>query len=293
MKFDLGIKKGHNVVININEEPLIDTVHRTYRYRLSEIFIDGEFVEKNKKNNYFYHEFGYKRNNGKKVFALTFEYEIVPILLKKLGVSTNSIKYFSFSLSDEVENYFLTTLNPCGEKALQKSLDEIKNNIIQQDKKICDDTVIYMTNHSSYGYKISCDESVNSLLLNNISEKLNKYENLRVIHSDIFKEFQTDYDLGDYSITTYYKLKYSELKKILKDIDLQISDYEAEKEKKKKEKQDKIDKLKKIAFETNTKQEYSRWSEPCNDPREECDVDIVVEYIMPDGTFKLERTHTW
>ena len=32
---------------------------------------------------------------------------------------------------------------------------------------------------------------------------------------------------------------------------------------------------------------------PCSDPREECNVDNVVEYAMPDGTVKREQYHTW
>ncbi|HHV63408.1 MAG TPA: hypothetical protein GXX51_12340 [Firmicutes bacterium] len=35
------------------------------------------------------------------------------------------------------------------------------------------------------------------------------------------------------------------------------------------------------------------WSENCNDPNESCDVDIVTEYAMPDGTTRTERVHTW
>jgi len=31
----------------------------------------------------------------------------------------------------------------------------------------------------------------------------------------------------------------------------------------------------------------------CDDPREECDLDIVCEYAMPDGTKKVVRKHTW
>lgn len=35
------------------------------------------------------------------------------------------------------------------------------------------------------------------------------------------------------------------------------------------------------------------WSEDCNDPREECDIDTVTEYAMPDGSTKIDRRHTW
>ena len=36
-----------------------------------------------------------------------------------------------------------------------------------------------------------------------------------------------------------------------------------------------------------------KWTEDCNDPREECSLDVVYEYAMPDGSTKNERQHTW
>jgi hypothetical protein len=39
--------------------------------------------------------------------------------------------------------------------------------------------------------------------------------------------------------------------------------------------------------------ELERYLAPCNDPHEECDMDIVVVYAMPDGTTKTNRNHTW
>lgn len=36
-----------------------------------------------------------------------------------------------------------------------------------------------------------------------------------------------------------------------------------------------------------------RWSEECNDPNEDCSIDNLTEYAMPDGTTKVERHHTW
>lgn len=35
------------------------------------------------------------------------------------------------------------------------------------------------------------------------------------------------------------------------------------------------------------------YADNCNDPREECSLDFVVVYAMPDGSTKTERSHTW
>lgn len=39
--------------------------------------------------------------------------------------------------------------------------------------------------------------------------------------------------------------------------------------------------------------ELHRYTAPCNDPEEECSLDIVTEYAMPDGSVKVTRMHTW
>jgi hypothetical protein len=56
---------------------------------------------------------------------------------------------------------------------------------------------------------------------------------------------------------------------------------------------ERVNALFQMAKETNTPQIIKQWSEDCNDPREDCNVDIVYVYAMPDGTRKTERHHTW
>jgi len=47
------------------------------------------------------------------------------------------------------------------------------------------------------------------------------------------------------------------------------------------------------AKETGEKQELERHTDDCNDPSEECNMDIVTVWAMPDGTKTTTRTHTW
>lgn len=44
---------------------------------------------------------------------------------------------------------------------------------------------------------------------------------------------------------------------------------------------------------TGKEQLISKYSTDCNDKNEQCDLDMVYVYAMPDGTEKSERTHTW
>ena len=47
------------------------------------------------------------------------------------------------------------------------------------------------------------------------------------------------------------------------------------------------------AKETGKPVLLERHSEECSDPNEECDLDVVSTWAMPDGTTKTSRQHTW
>lgn len=47
------------------------------------------------------------------------------------------------------------------------------------------------------------------------------------------------------------------------------------------------------AHRTGHKQVLDSYTDECNDPREECSVDNVTVYAMPDGSTKTVRSHTW
>ena len=47
------------------------------------------------------------------------------------------------------------------------------------------------------------------------------------------------------------------------------------------------------AFETGKPVLLRKWTADCCDPREECSMDIVSEYAMPDGTTETKQFHTW
>jgi hypothetical protein len=56
---------------------------------------------------------------------------------------------------------------------------------------------------------------------------------------------------------------------------------------------EKIDAIFETAKNTGEKQVLRGYTCNCNDPSEECSVDMVTEYAMPDGTIKTIRNHCW
>lgn len=59
------------------------------------------------------------------------------------------------------------------------------------------------------------------------------------------------------------------------------------------EKAESIEVLKVEAIRTGQRVEISHHAVECDDPGEECDIDIITEWAMPNGTTKITRGHTW
>jgi hypothetical protein len=72
-----------------------------------------------------------------------------------------------------------------------------------------------------------------------------------------------------------------------------VSDRMEEEEAFKQKQKDRINKLFELAKSSGEKQLITQWTEPCKDPHEECNLDFVYKYAMPDGTTKSIRQHTW
>ena len=47
------------------------------------------------------------------------------------------------------------------------------------------------------------------------------------------------------------------------------------------------------AKESGNPQVLKTWMADCNDPDEQCSLDHVTLFAMPDGTTKQNRMHTW
>ena len=56
---------------------------------------------------------------------------------------------------------------------------------------------------------------------------------------------------------------------------------------------ERLEELLRKAKETGKPQEIASWMADCNDPKEECSLDHVTLWMMPDGTKKRHRQHTW
>lgn len=158
-------------------------------------------------------------------------------------------------------------------------VSDLKKAYAEQREKNKDISEITFKTHKSTNY---FNDEVNALDLGYSKEALDKLIEIKAIKE---KDFQ--YVLNDK--ITKDTFTYEEAKEMLKE---EVEELEQKNIEKAAEKE-RIEQLFVTAKETGSKQLIREYSEACNDPAEDCDVDIVKLYAMPDGTETLERFHTW
>lgn len=102
-----------------------------------------------------------------------------------------------------------------------------------------------------------------------------------------------DVDLGDYAHVFTYEMTLAEYKKLVELAEEKAAKKAAEKREKEEKAAQREKELFDKAKETGEKQVLEQFPVDCDDPHEECDIDIVTIYAMPDGTKKSVRSHTW
>lgn len=102
-----------------------------------------------------------------------------------------------------------------------------------------------------------------------------------------------EFDIDDYSSTHTFYMTYAEFKKIIKAAEQKKMEIKQRKQELEAQRQKEIEEKFKQARETGEKVELERWTAECDDPTEDCDIDIVIKYAMPDGATKTERYHTY
>lgn len=136
-------------------------------------------------------------------------------------------------------------------------------------------------------------------------ETASKHEFFEKTKKEIHKHLDTDtienvlgrkadeVDWGDYVHKYRYEMTFSEYKKLAELAEEKAKKAEVEKSEKEKAEKERIEALFAKARETGKPQVIEQYPVECNVPEEDCDIDIVTIYAMPDGTRKTERHHTW
>lgn len=161
---------------------------------------------------------------------------------------------------------------------VQKTHDEERNKIIEESKKDpetwrmwygCDTGRMYISPNTELGWEFRPD-------LEKVKDVLEKEFYTNPIEFNTGVKDERDNVLVPHSIVmeTYNKII-------------------EKKEAKKASKQAEADVIFQKAKGTGEKQILESYPVECPDPDEECDIDIVTVYAMPDGTTQRTQNHTW
>lgn len=158
---------------------------------------------------------------------------------------------------------------------------------LSDDSKI---TMIFATDFTT----VICEEETAEKhdFFQTTKEKIHKYLNTDEIENTLGRKTD-EVDFGDYVHRFKYKMTFGEYKKLAELAEKKAQEAEQKKREKERAEKERVEAIFAKARETGEKQVIEQYSVPCNDPEEDCDIDIITVYAMPDGTRKTERHHTW
>ena len=148
--------------------------------------------------------------------------------------------------------------------------------------------VVKMNEEEKSGYADWCRDFMHKLVKN-----VYENENIREAVKALGIEFGESDGILPSSESSIFYITEDQFKQIKSWIENEDKKAEAEKAAKAKEEEERKQTIFEKAKETGEKQILSRWTDDCNNPREECSTDIVTVWAMPDGTTKTTRQHTW
>jgi len=211
-------------------------------------------------------------------------------LARKKGIEVDEKSPVEFILTDEqkrmIKEEILKRYNEKKEQALQKIVELLK-----------DDTVIKVHEYNipsdaglQYYFSIKdvklseFEEKILQIAMKDITQALRWKE---AIYATILeKEYLEKEDIPSSGLNTVYYFYYKDLKEFAVEVNKEIEEKEREYNEKRQKKFDE-------AKETGKPVELYSYCEDCNDENEDCDIDTITVYAMPDGTVKEERSHNW
>ena len=121
--------------------------------------------------------------------------------------------------------------------------------------------------------------------LNGLRHKMDIYNILKDLSEEGYAKRITD--TGHFLALWDFEVDFSKLASKVGEL------WEEKVGKKIREEKERRERLRKLAQETGEPQELYRYTDDCNDPKLDCDLDIITVYVYPDGHIGEERTHTF
>lgn len=206
-----------------------------------------------------------------------------PDILKTLGVKANlaSIVHESAELAKRMKE-------AAEQEEKQKELEQIEKDFeaLSDGSEI---KLVWGTSHTvvvtegSKAYKHKYFEETSAAIHKLSSQDI----------QNIIGRKANEVDHGDYEISYTFILSFAEYKKVAAEAMRRKEEKEQAKKERDEQRRKEIEAKFEEAKKTGKPVEINRWTEECSDPEEECDLDIVVEYALPDGRTEIKKFHTW
>ena len=198
-------------------------------------------------------------------------------------------KLFDENFNKESVAVISETAENVKEKSEQMFKEYHKTQVENDFSKIKEDTKIALVFGSS-----------KMILTGNEGNKHKYFNNFNSILETIEKDeietllnIEPEVDQGDYSIEYKYSITFSDYKNLVEIAEKRMNMKQEKKEEKTLANKELLEEKFSKAKETGEKVVIGKWSEPCNDNREECNLDMATKYAMPDGSVKVVKMHTW
>ncbi|MCC0669414.1 MULTISPECIES: hypothetical protein [unclassified Clostridioides] len=267
MRYEFEIKRGicEIIITKDIEKKLFD---------ISTIKINTTLVKKEEETGA---RFNYTKKDKGFVFSIETFGAVSNNIKKLLNVKSNKI--LTLQVPDElaeIREQFLNAAEQHEKDYFNNNWDELPaNEIIKIEKET---GCFYIKN-----IKINRSTNLKRILYNISKTNINLEKYLAKEEIYDFRKF--------YEITKKELLKMGEEAKRI--LELKKESEEKQKQKREKEEAERINSLIEKAKKTGKKQTISSWMEPCNNTKEECNLDVVTKQIDKNGKIEISRQHTF
>lgn len=206
--FEISSRTGINFVVGINEKPYVKETYNGYEKKLqiTSLVVDGVEVPRNKRGNLFMVKFEKRFHEGENKLFIRIDYAAFEFIKELKGIKTRET-FAMLLCSDELVDYYNNVYLPAADKIVEHLKAEKAAKIQAAFDSLKDDTMLKISQHTTYGYSVSHGAGDHEYF-----EKV--FKEAKKARVEFPNKYITDTDWGDYSITTYYLVPFGEVKKL-------------------------------------------------------------------------------
>lgn len=244
--FEWEIKDGHQFKIEFNDEPKArDAGFYSFESKMEIInaWIDDLEFPKDSDGKLYFMKVVYTYEGETKVLIIDLGKDALKFFNK---ITKEKAKRVYIKCSPEFTSFYETEFKLRMEAAIQAVKNAKLKALQDMDAQLIDDTVLKLSYNTSYKWHISRE----GIMIEEWVSVLNKTGHFA---QDRLEPFQSDCDMGDYTLTYFYEAPFGKLKEVFVGLKAEVERIEAEKEVKERETKTKAEEKRKVNQEAKEK----------------------------------------